>query len=194
MQAESVSPRVTGPTFKNIALGVLLLALSAVAAYAVVREMRVAKQPDAQPAAAMGEQPQRPALSAAEERYAMDLWQIHEPVRTAAVRMSFAGISYKLGEIDKAEFKKRVLALTEIYRNASTKIRSVQAPASLEALHAEYVGALQAYQDASIEMAKAVKPGGGNENLIKAQAMSEQASNTLLKVGEMLWPGEYKPN
>jgi hypothetical protein len=187
---------MTGPSFKTIALGALVVALSAVVAYAVVREFRstTTRPADVQVGVPMGEHAQRPAMSAAEERYASDLWQIHEPVRTAAVRMSFAGISYKLGEIDKAEFKKRVSALTEVYRDAGTKIRAVQPPASLAALHQEYTDALQAYQDASIEMAKAVKAGGGDENLIKAQAMSEQASTTLLKVGETLWPGEYKPN
>jgi hypothetical protein len=185
---------MTGPSFKTIALGALVVALSAVVAYAVVREFRSTKPADVQVGVPMGEHAQRPAMSAAEERYASNLWQIHEPVRTAAVRMSFAGISYKLGEIDKAEFKKRVSALTEIYRDAGTKIRAVQPPASLAALHQEYTGALQAYQDASIEMAKAAKAGGGDGNLIKAQGMSEQASTTLLKVGETLWPGEYKPN
>jgi hypothetical protein len=194
MQAENASPQVAGPSLKSIALGALVLVLAAMAAYAVVREMRLAKQPDAQVAAPMGEQPQRPAMSAEDERYARDLWQIHEPVRTAAVRMSFTGISYKLGEIDKTEFRKRVSALTETYRDAGTKIRGIQPPASLASLHAEYVDALQAYLDASIEMAKAAKTGGGDENLIKAQAMSERASTTLLKVGETLWPGEYKPN
>lgn len=186
---------MAGPNIKTIALGALVVALSAVVAYAVVREFRTTKQADAQVVgAAMGEHAQRPAMSAAEERYASELWQIHEPVRTAAVRMSFAGIAYKLGDIDKAEFKKRVSALTEVYRDAGAKMRAVQAPASFAALHQEYSGAVQAYQDASMEMAKAVKPGGGDENLIKAQGMSEQASNTLLKVGETLWPGEYKPN
>ena len=186
---------MAGPTFKTIALGALVVALSAVVAYAVVREFRTTKQADAQVVGApMGEHAQRPAMSAAEERYASDLWQIHEPVRTAAIRMSFAGISYKMGEIDKAEFKKRVSALTEIYRDAGTKMRAVQPPPSFAPLHKEYAGALQAYLDASIEMAKAVKPGGGDDNLIKAQGMSEQASTTLLKVGETLWPGEYKPN
>ena len=194
MQVENASPQVAGPSLKSIALGALVLALAVLAAYAVVREMRLAKQPDVQVAAPMGEQAQRPAMSADEERYARDLWQIHEPVRTAAVRMSFAGISYKLGEIDKVEFKKRVSAVTDIYRDAGVKMRRLQPPAPLAALHAEYVGALQSYQDASVEMAKAVKPGGGDENLIKAQGMSEQASTTLLKVGETLWPGEYKPN
>ena len=186
---------MAGPNFKTIALGALVVALSAVVAYAVVREFRTAKQADVQVVGTpMGEHAQRPAMSAAEERYASDLWQIHEPVRTAAVRMSFTGISYKTGEIDKAEFKKRVSALAEVYRDAGAKMHAVQPPPSLAALHQEYSGALREYEDASIEMAKAVKPGGGDQNLIKAQGMSERASTTLLKVGETLWPGEYKPN
>ena len=126
---------MAAPTFKTIALGALVVALSAVVAYAVVREFRSIKPAEVQVGAPMGGHAVRPAMSAAEERYATQLWQIHEPVRTAAVRMSFAGISYKLGEIDKAEFKKRVSALTEIYRDAGAKLRAVQPPPSLAGLH-----------------------------------------------------------
>jgi hypothetical protein len=72
--------------------------------------------------------------------------------------MSFAGMSYKLGDIDKVEFK-QVSAL-EIYRDAGKKIHSVQPPPSFAPLHQEYAGALQAYQDASIEMARQSNPAG----------------------------------
>ena len=62
---------MAGPTFKTIALGALVVALSAVVAYAVVREFPTTKQADAQVVGApMGEHAQRPAMSAAEERYA----------------------------------------------------------------------------------------------------------------------------
>jgi hypothetical protein len=35
---------------------------------------------------------------------------------------------------------------------------------------------------------------GRDAHLIEAQVMSERASGLTLKVGETLWPGEYKPN
>jgi hypothetical protein len=35
---------------------------------------------------------------------------------------------------------------------------------------------------------------GRDEHLISAQQKSENASATLLKVSDVLWPGEYKPN
>jgi ribosomal protein S1 len=32
------------------------------------------------------------------------------------------------------------------------------------------------------------------EHLVDAQEMSHRASEDLLKVGDVLWPGEHKPN
>src|SRR6516162_2664768 len=35
---------------------------------------------------------------------------------------------------------------------------------------------------------------GNVDHLINAQSMSQRAAEELLKVGDVLWPGEYKPN
>jgi hypothetical protein len=39
-----------------------------------------------------------------------------------------------------------------------------------------------------------VAEDGRQEHLVAAQQKSEQASVTLLKLSDVLWPGEYKPN
>jgi hypothetical protein len=39
-----------------------------------------------------------------------------------------------------------------------------------------------------------VAEDGKVEHLIEAQTMSQRAAEDLLKVGDVLWPGEYKPN
>jgi hypothetical protein len=40
----------------------------------------------------------------------------------------------------------------------------------------------------------AVTSEGAAQDMVAAHDMSTRAATLLLKVGEMLWPGEYKPN
>jgi hypothetical protein len=60
-------------------------------------------------------------------------------------------------------------------------------------VHDQYLEALALYETASTEMIK-VAEDGKVEHLIEAQTMSQRAAEDLLKVGDVLWPGEYKPN
>jgi len=39
-----------------------------------------------------------------------------------------------------------------------------------------------------------VSDDGKVDHLIEAQAISQRAAEDLLKVGDILWPGEHKPN
>jgi hypothetical protein len=39
-----------------------------------------------------------------------------------------------------------------------------------------------------------VAEDGNDRHMVDAQAMSERASEYLLKAGDVLWPGEHKPN
>ncbi len=63
----------------------------------------------------------------------------------------------------------------------------------MRVLHGDYVEAIKLYRDASVTMIK-VAADGRDEHLIEAQERSEKASGMTLKVGETLWPGEFKPN
>lgn len=180
------------PGLKNIGVAVVAAALAATALYAGLREMRKAAPPAVVAAPMEMGHAERPALSADEERYAHALWKVHDQVRTAAVRMSFAGLSYKMGDIKKAELGPRVEPITQAFKTALAEATKLAPPASLEQLHAEYVEAIRDYEQASMEM-RASK-GEGDDHLIAAQNRSERAATTLLKVGDTLWPGEHKPN
>jgi hypothetical protein len=181
---------------KQIAIGFLLVGLGAVAALAMVREGRRASTPVADPAAVGGAfagHPQRPALSPEEENYAAALWRIHSQAKNGAVQMTFAGLSYKLGEIDRTAMKDRVAPLTKVFRDARAEASRLKAPPSLEKQHEQFIGALKRYEDASVEMVKIARDGK-DQHLIEAQKMSYAADEDTLRVGDALWPGEYRPN
>jgi hypothetical protein len=178
--------------WKQIAIGVLLVALGAVSAYALMRETRSIQQERAT-AEAAAQMPQRPPLTAAEESYARSLWEVHTRVRTDAVRMTFTGLSYKMGDIGLPEVKNRVSPLTQAFGDAIGRVQALEPPSSLQGSHGLYVEALQLYRDSAAEMIK-VAADGKEEHLLKAHAMSDRASSNLMEVSEALWPGEYKPN
>ena len=133
------------------------------------------------------------ALSPEEEVYAGALWPIHSEVKLAAVRMTFAGLNYKLEHGDAGQLKSRVQPLVQIFKAAALRAGSIKAPPSLADAHRSYVEALDAYAEASQEMLR-VAADGKDEHLVAAQQRSERASEALLKVSDVLWPGEYKPN
>ena len=193
MSATHAVPQSWRPNAKTLGLWLVLAGLAALAGYAAVHEVRKGTL-DVQPqAAAHALSEQRPAHSAAEERFSQALWNIHSDVRTAAVRMTFAGLAYKMGDADRASVKTKVAPLTAVFHEAEAALRSLDAPASMQQTRNRYAGALQLYRNASQEMVK-VAHDGKDAHLLKAQEMSEQASGILLEVGEQLWPGEIKPN
>ncbi len=66
-------------------------------------------------------------------------------------------------------------------------------PPSLSAVHDKYLAAIQLYKSASAEMLKTAQDRD-DEHLLVAQGMSQHAAEEMLRVGDVLWPGEYKPN
>jgi hypothetical protein len=179
---------------KQLAIGLLLIALGAIAAIAMVRETRHSTLTRAEAAggAFTGNQ-QRPAFSAEEENYAAALWPVHEQVKANAVKMTFTGLSYKMGEIDRAAVKERVKPLAGAFRDAYGAATKLKVPASLEHQHKTYLKALRGYQSASEEMMR-VATDGREDHLIQAQKLSFAAAEDLLRVGDVLWPAEFKPN
>jgi hypothetical protein len=177
--------------------GTLLLAavtviLMAVVAYALQHEF--ARQPAgnniAVPAASTVP---RMALSAEEEAYAAALWPIHREVKLAALGMTFAGIAYKTDSQDRTRLEAKIEPLTVTFRTAIADARALQVPPSMREVHERYLGALASYETASEEMVKTARDGR-DEHLIQAQDMSFRASEDTLRVGDVLWPGEYKPH
>ena len=179
---------------KQLAIGALLVGLGAVAAVAMVRESRQGAPAAAQAAggAFTGHQ-ERPAFSAAEENYAAALWPVHEQVKTNAVKMTFTGLSYKMGELDRTSIKERVNPLAKAFHDAYGAAAKLKAPSSMESQHQTYLGALKQYEAASAEMLK-IAGDGKEEHLVTAQQLSFAAAEDLLRVGDVLWPGEFKPN
>lgn len=137
--------------------------------------------------------PERRAYSAEEEAYSVALWRIHDKVKTSAVQLSFAGLSYKLKEIDREGLESKIAPQLEIYRNAGADISKLVVPASMTKLHGTYNQAVQLYQRASAEMIK-VADDGDEQHLLNAHNDTNKAATLLLKVGGELWPGEFKPN
>lgn len=194
MSRVSLTPRI-----------LVVIGLAVAAAFWIGYASRPIAQPRAAPAAALAvdldhphqtvqhEPAARPARTADEEAYALALWKVHQSVKTHAARMAFAGLYYKIGEIDRQEVKNRVAPLTDLYRQALDQARAITAPQSLQVQHQRYVEALQLYQQASIDMIK-VAEDADDAHLLQAQTQSERASTVVLEIGEELWPGEYKPN
>jgi hypothetical protein len=187
------APQSLRPSAKALGVWMVLVLLAAFVAYAAWREVRKAT-PDVEPqAAAHAFSDRRPAQSAAEERFAQGLWNTHAEVRTAAVRMTFAGLAYKMGDADRASVHAKVEPLIAVFRQAEQHVRSLDAPASMQTVRERYADALRSYGHAAQEMVK-VAQDGSDAHLLEAQQMAEQASGILLEVGEELWPGEIKPN
>lgn len=136
---------------------------------------------------------ERRAFSAEEEAYSLALWRIHDKVKTSAVQLSFAGLSYKLKEIDGAGIKAKIAPQLEIYRTARADIAKLKAPASMAELHGSYDQAVQLYEQASLEMLK-IATDGNEQHLLNAHSGTNTAATLLMKVGSELWPGEFKPN
>lgn len=190
VDAASPSRRLSAKAF---GLWLVLALLAALAAFAGLRELRKPAPERLAPPAAHAFAERRPSQTAADERFSQALWNIHADVRTAAVRMTFAGLSYKMGDGDRASVSAKVAPLTEVFRQAEAQLLALDGPASMHDTRSRYAGALQLYRQASQEMIK-VAQDGNDAHLLKAQEMSEQASGILLEVGEQLWPGEIKPN
>jgi hypothetical protein len=177
-----------------ILLSCVVTALLGVVVYAVQREFGTGSASATVTAARLPvEEDAHQALSAEEEAYAAALWPLHSEVKLAAVRMTFAGIAYKTEDHDLGQLVAKVRPLGGTLETIAQKVRSLEPPSSLRPIHERYVEALGLYGAASAQMIK-----GASENrdelLITAQDMSFRASEDLLRVSDVLWPGEYRPH
>jgi hypothetical protein len=185
-----VARRARAPGLKVGLFAVVTLALVAVTGLAVWRESSQLRRVAAtRPATSSS----RPALSPSEEAYARALWPIHNEVKGGALRMTFGGLNYKLREIDRATLRERVESARAVYRDADARIRALAPPTSLAAVHGEYLQAVHLYQEAATEMVRASEDGQ-DDHLAAAFPKSQEAGTKLLRVGQVLWPGEYVPN
>ena len=169
----------------------VVLGLMGVVGYAVQRELTRPKPGVRAATTATG--PAVRALTGEEEGYAAMLWPIHSEIKLAAVEMSFAGIAYKMGDEDADRLAARLAPLVESLDAAMQRARALQVPGSMAGLHERYVAALGLYEQAAAEMISATRDGK-DEHLVAGQRMSLHATEEMLRVGNVLWPGEYKPH
>jgi hypothetical protein len=180
-----------GPGIKTLAVVAALLVLAGLVVYAVQHELRARPEP-VEKLSAFHDAP-RKAFSADEERFAQSLFAVHEQVKNNAVNMMFAGIAFKTGSVDRPGLKARLTPMAAAFANAQTQFSKLSVPASMQSLYQEYAEALRLYKGAADEMLKAAADGA-DSHLLAAHEMSDKAGSILLKVGEQVWPGEYKPN
>jgi hypothetical protein len=180
------------PRARTLVLSAITATLVAMVGIAMQRELMPRVAPS--PLPAVKTEPAQKPLGAEEEAYAAALWPIHsEVVEVSAVDMSFAGIAYVTEHRDTHRLEATVMELRDRFRGAAETARSIPVPASMGKVHDQYLEALTLYDAASAEMVN-VAADGRVEHLIAAQTMSHHAAEDLLKVGDVLWPGEYKPN
>ena len=191
IHTEPARGAATRPRVKILLVCLVVIGLLGIVLLAASRE--VATSPANARTARPVLTPPRPPLTAAEEEYALALWPIHNEVKASALKMTLGGLSYKIGELDRAALRIRIEQSSATYRSAARRIAALDPPASLTRAHAMYGDAVRLYQQSAAEMLR-VTDDGRDEHLVAAQPLSMEASETLLKVGDILWPSEYKPN
>jgi hypothetical protein len=63
----------------------------------------------------------------------------------------------------------------------------------MQPLRDRYVALLVLYEQSATEMLEVARDGDEG-HLINAQVKSQHAAEELIKIGDILWPGEHKPN
>ena len=179
------------PGGRSLLLAGVVVALAAITGAALLHEAR--SRSVAQAISTRAEKPQPPALTADEERFATALWAVHREATRLAVAMSFAGISYQTEDRDVHAFARKIQPMAKFFQDAGIQVRAMSAPASLSTTQDQYVNAMALYANAAAEILKFTEDGN-SQHLNDAHRMDVLASEDMLRVGEVLWPGQYKPH
>jgi hypothetical protein len=140
------------------------------------------------------DEPEPRVLSAEEEAYEAAMWPIHRDViEGSAGTMTLAGITYVTEGHDIGKLVATVQPLERRFREANERARAIEPPSSMAPVHAQYVEAISLYEQASTEMLELARDGR-EQHLFDAQAKAQQAAQNVVKAGDILWPGEHKPN
>jgi hypothetical protein len=183
------------PSVRSVLLTGVVVALAAIVSAAWLHEVRPRSvtQPAAQAVAARVETPQPRALTADEERFATALWAVHREATRSAVAMSFAGIAYQTEDRDARSLARKIEPLAKFFHDAEMQVSDLRPPPSLSGTHGQYVAAMALYANAAAEILKFTEDGD-SQRLDNAHQMDVRASEDMLRVGEVLWPGQYKPH
>lgn len=176
---------------KLLILAALVVGLLALLTFAVNRQVIVTSSPTSPDERAS--QPPRPALTAAEEQYIRALWPIHGDVQRSTVRMSLGQIFYKTKDLDRAQLNTRVEEALATYRAAESRLRALDAPASLRSEHEEYLSAIRLFQESAVELLK-MFTDGRDDHMLAAYPKSQEGSDKIREVGGKFWPHEFPPH
>jgi hypothetical protein len=178
---------------RSLLLAGVVVALAATAGAAWLHEIHPRSQPAVQTITARTDKTPLPALTADEERFATTLWTVHREATRSAVALSFAGITYQTEDRDPRAFARKIEPLAKFFRDAEMQVRAMSAPPSLSKTQSQYVDAMALYANAAAEMLKFTEDGDA-QRLQAAHELDLKASESMLRVGEVLWPGQYKPH
>jgi hypothetical protein len=138
--------------------------------------------------------PTPPPLTAEEAAFAETLWPLHqEVVEASAGRLTSAGIAFAIDDHDAHRLAAKLTPLRQVFHDTRAKVAAISAPSSLQPVRDRYVELLNLYEQSATEMLEVARDGDEG-HLIDAQRKSEHAAEELVKVGDILWPGEHKPN
>jgi hypothetical protein len=182
------------PAARSLLLAGVVLALAATMGAAWLHEVR--QQSVVRPAQTVSTQAEKTqplALTADEERFATALWAVHREATRSAVAMSFAGIAYQTEKRDARALARSIEPLAKFFHDAEFEVRTMSPPTSLSRVHGQYVEALALYANAAAEMLKFTEDGDP-QRLDVAHGLDVKASEDMLRVGEVLWPAQYKPH
>ena len=180
---------------RSLLLASVVVVLAATVGAAWLNEIRPRSvaQPAAQTVNARVEKAKLPALTTDEERFATTLWAVHREATRSAVALSFAGITYQVEDRDARALARRIEPLAKFFHDAEMQVRAMSAPPSLSKTQSQYVEAMALYANAAAEMLKFTEDGD-SQRLQVAHGLDIKASEDVLRVGEVLWPGQYKPH
>lgn len=138
--------------------------------------------------------PKLPPLTAEEEAFAEALWPLHQGVvEASAGRLTSAGMTFVVDDHDGKSLVAKLTPLRQIFVDTQKQVAAIPVPSSMQPVRERYVALLVLYEQSATEMMEVARDGDEG-HLINAQSKSERAAQELVKVGDILWPGEHKPN
>jgi hypothetical protein len=173
-----------------------VVALLAVVAISLQRETASGSPPSSVSTTTARESsaPKLPPLTAEEEAFAEALWPLHqEVVEASAGRLTSAGMMFAVDDHDANRLVAKLTPLRQTFHDTQPKVAAMPAPSSLQPVRDRYVALLALYEQSAVEMMEVARDGDEG-HLVNAQIKSEHAAQELVKIGDILWPGEHKPN
>ena len=187
------------PSAVLVSFLMLIAGLLALAGYAFEHERRVtpvlqAAAASAPASVASSPAPAPRAFTAEEEAYSVALWPVHRDlVELAAAQLATAALEYVTEKHDVNQLVSRLQPVRDEFAAAEAKTRALAPPASLQEVHQRYLDAITLYEKATTEILR-IGHDSDDQHLVDAQPMSLHGAEELIKVGDVLWPGEHKPN